>query len=313
MPVTDIRLLITFKGHRKRKKLKMIIGPGSTDYLLDLWLTVANDRPDGNLTGWDKYDVAIAAGWEDEEPDRLVDALIRSGWLDQDDDGVYSLHDWGDHQGWVSGSEKRSKAARKAALIKNHGKEAAEEILRISADRRKKGADRTNKAAAACDPHDPAHADSQKTPAPSPSPSPLPSPKENSLTSVKPDEPAGPVSKNNKKHFSNQVGQYKDRIIKTCQRLDVLSARNGKRFSGWQWVQQKANQRGHPQAMVECLEYIADHWDETESPWGYADAAFKSKQPKYRERDHIAASKQFKKLWLSKEMRDLVGDIGERL
>ena len=72
----DIRLLASFKGHRKRKRLKRLIGPEATDYLIDLWLTTRMDRPDGILYGWDEYDIADAAGWPDEkEPSEFINAL----------------------------------------------------------------------------------------------------------------------------------------------------------------------------------------------------------------------------------------------
>lgn len=30
---SDIRLAVSFRGHRKRKRLQLLLGPGSTDYL----------------------------------------------------------------------------------------------------------------------------------------------------------------------------------------------------------------------------------------------------------------------------------------
>lgn len=111
----DIRLLVSFRNHRKRKRFRMILGdPGATDYLIDLWLTAAEDRPEGLLTDWDEIDIALSCGWEGE-PKQLVDALVKSKWLDVQDDGTYALHDWKEHQGWASNANARSKAAKKAA------------------------------------------------------------------------------------------------------------------------------------------------------------------------------------------------------
>lgn len=59
---TDIRLLVSFKGHRKRKRFKMVIGLEATDYLIDLWLTAAEDRPDGILSGWDDTELHLLQG-----------------------------------------------------------------------------------------------------------------------------------------------------------------------------------------------------------------------------------------------------------
>ena len=110
---TDIRLLISFKNHRKRKRLRMILGPDSTDYLIDLWLTVAEQRPDGVLTDWDEFDIAVAAGWQ-KEPRELVDALLETKWINKPN-GCYKIHDWDEHQGWACGAKKRSDVAKKAA------------------------------------------------------------------------------------------------------------------------------------------------------------------------------------------------------
>ena len=109
----DIRLAVAFKGHRKRKKLRKLIGDKSDSYLIDFWITVATDCPNGILKGWDKEDIAFACDW-DEEPDKLIDSLIKSGWLDKNDDN-YSVHDWEEHQGWACHAKKRSEAARTAA------------------------------------------------------------------------------------------------------------------------------------------------------------------------------------------------------
>lgn len=111
---TDIRLAVSFKGHRKRRRLRMLLGAGSTDYLIDLWINTATNHPDGVLTGMDAMDVALEAGWEDD-PEKFVSAMRESGFLDQDGNGTYRLHDWEDHQPWVVDSEKRSAKAKKAA------------------------------------------------------------------------------------------------------------------------------------------------------------------------------------------------------
>lgn len=111
---TDIRIAVSFKGHRKRKRLRMLLGPGSTDFLLDLWISTAMNHPNGILEGMDATDIALEAGWE-EDPEKFVSALQTCGFLDQDEAGVYALHDWEDHQGYAIHAEMRSEKARKAA------------------------------------------------------------------------------------------------------------------------------------------------------------------------------------------------------
>ena len=60
---TDIRVSTSFKGHRKRLRLRRMIGDRSDSYLIDFWITVAMDCPTGILDGWDEMDIADAAGW----------------------------------------------------------------------------------------------------------------------------------------------------------------------------------------------------------------------------------------------------------
>ncbi len=124
--ISDIRVAVSFLTHRKRKKLKMLLGPGSTDYILDLWINTAMNRPSGVLEGMDEMDIAIDSGW-DGEPGVFVQALLSVGFLDQREDGAYELHDWQEHQTWVTKSSDRSENARRAAKTrwdKNAGRNA---------------------------------------------------------------------------------------------------------------------------------------------------------------------------------------------
>ena len=145
----DIRVKFSFRDHRKRRRLKMILGPDATDYLLDLWISTAQNHPDGNLKGMDEIDIALEAGWE-EDADKFVNALVDCKWLDKNSNG-YKLHDWVEHQPWVCHAPERSERARQAALVRWGNKPDA------------------NGMQGACEPHTECNA-------PSPSPSPKPKP-----------------------------------------------------------------------------------------------------------------------------------------
>jgi len=151
---SDIRLCVTFKGHRKRRKLTVLLGDGATDYLIDLWLSAAQDRPDGILTGWAEVDISLAAGWSGD-PHKFISALTSTGLLD-DQDGIYSLHDWSEHQPWACKAQQRTEAARRSANAR--WKQCGTHAERM------RGADKTQ-----CG----THAESCPS-APSPSPSPSP-------------------------------------------------------------------------------------------------------------------------------------------
>ena len=114
---TDIRISVSFKNHRKRKRLKLLLGEGSTDYLLDLWIATAMNHPSGFLDGMDEIDIALEAGWDGDALE-FCSALIECRFLEKDDSGVYFLHDWDDHQPHVVDSEERSERSRNAVNVR---------------------------------------------------------------------------------------------------------------------------------------------------------------------------------------------------
>ena len=117
---SDIRIAVSFRGHRKRKRLRLLLGPGSTDYLIDLWLATAMNHPSGLLQGMDETDIALESGW-DGEPGAFVAALLECGFLEKTESGAYALHDWQDHQGYVVHADARKEKARKAAAARWEG------------------------------------------------------------------------------------------------------------------------------------------------------------------------------------------------
>jgi len=169
VPVSDIRIDVSFRNHAKRLRLERLIGPRATGHLLDLWIMVAQLRPSGNLTGWDEIDVAIYANW-DKDPHTLINSLMETKLLDRLPDGTYRIHDWVDHQGWVAGSEERSATNRMVAIIRHHGK--GRKALQRAVEMGIKEEDFTDFLRTVCDTH-------TKGNAPLPLPSPLPSPPNN--------------------------------------------------------------------------------------------------------------------------------------
>lgn len=114
---SDIRLAVSFRGHRKRKRLRLLLGSGSTDHLIDLWIATAMTHPSGVLQGMDEIDIALEAGWEGD-PQQFVAALVECGFLEKTDNGAYALHDWSDHQGYAIHAERRKANARNAAAAR---------------------------------------------------------------------------------------------------------------------------------------------------------------------------------------------------
>ena len=173
---TDIRLSLTFKGHRKRRKLRTLLGDNATDFLIDLWLSAAQDRPTGTLEGWGAEDIALAAGWEGDS--KVFVQAMEACRLIEISEGTYHLHNWEEHQPWACRSRERSEAASRSANMRW-------EQERNNAERMRN----------ACEGQCGTHA--QSAPSPSPSPSPIPSPEEQNIYSpiAEPIEPNTPKQK----------------------------------------------------------------------------------------------------------------------
>jgi hypothetical protein len=105
-----IRISPSFKDHPQRKKLKTILGPDSTSYLIDLSLEAAASRPDGILHGFDAFDLAMTAGWPGD-PEAFVNGLIEAGFLDVLEDGTFALRGWQEHQPYLIRADTRDESA----------------------------------------------------------------------------------------------------------------------------------------------------------------------------------------------------------
>ena len=317
--ISDIRVNVLLRGHRKRRRLEKLIGPGAVGYLIDLWIATAVSRPDGVLAGWTPRDVADEVGWK-EDPEQLLLALKDSGWIERREDGVVIVHDWTVHQGWATGSSDRSNRARMRALIKHHGEESAWRIARdkYGFDPSKYGyvlqhatsmqpacsqhATAENSSAAAC-----AIAEQHQMPARAgvsdPYPSPPPSPSQKDSTKVL----SGSAGRSKKTHFTKKATEYRDEIKNACKKVAALS--NGsKSFNPYQWAQVWINKNGHPQAVIDSLEGLAQFWGELRGkPWPYADKIMQSKNGTYNERDETTKSEGYKKMLA--ELAKLIGTV----
>jgi len=240
--VDDIRLQLSFKNHRKRRKLNALLSlqPSGTDYLLDLWLSTAQNHPEGKLKDMDELDIALEAGWIGD-PKQFVEALMEARLLEKNGE-CFALHDWAENQPWVFYSKKRSKTAKNNAL-KRYGNQQVTATGMQTACKRHKGGH-----------------------APSPSPSPSPSPKEPAV--------AVPPSK----HFKDNTGELREQIETHCATISKLPPK--KKFNPWQFVQGCANRKQHPVAIEYVLAGLIKAWPTIGDPWPYANAAIKIESPK---------------------------------
>ncbi len=115
MQAEDIRIKTSFPDHRKTLKLIKKLGIKGVGHLVIMWAKLSLTRPLGVLTGYDVSDIEMEAKW-DGEPGEYVQTLLEVGFLDYSPEtGVYSLHDWEEHQEWVVKAPERSMRAKARA------------------------------------------------------------------------------------------------------------------------------------------------------------------------------------------------------
>ena len=111
----DIRLAISFIDHPKVIKLERLLTFEGVKSLLRLWCFAAQNKPNGCLTGMDAEDVEIAARWPGEPGIFLSAVTDKKCHFIDIVDGVFCLHDWEEHQGYVVHAKERSDKAKLAA------------------------------------------------------------------------------------------------------------------------------------------------------------------------------------------------------
>lgn len=186
----DFRFYASFRDNPKRVELECALGAKGLVALVDLWCWVRVTRPTGDLTGLSDAAIERGAGWRGARG-ALVKAL-RAGWLDGEP-GAFTVHGWGDRQGWAKASPARSRAGKVAAIVKQakrHGvttdqwlndvggedakNDALREAARAASQKSTKGG--TNRSRSLNDQRNDHHESLPLVSTPSPSPTPTPSP-----------------------------------------------------------------------------------------------------------------------------------------
>jgi hypothetical protein len=101
----------SLRDHPKTRKLARRIGglTNAIGTLHCLWWWCLDYAPDGDLSGHDAEDVAIACEWEGD-PKELIDMLVASGFLDREKKTL-RIHDWTDWGGTLV--QRRAKDAER--------------------------------------------------------------------------------------------------------------------------------------------------------------------------------------------------------
>lgn len=101
----------TLKDHRKlfdaADELE-ISPPHMMGLLISFWLWALDNAPTGKLDGITHRMIARAAQYEGDA-EKLAAALIRAGWLDENEDGELEIHDWYEYAGKLIDQRKAEK------------------------------------------------------------------------------------------------------------------------------------------------------------------------------------------------------------
>ncbi len=117
----DFRIKTSWRSHRKRRRLKRLLGAEGVLAIEDIWSYCAAERPDGDLTGLTNQDIADEADY-DGDADELVRVLCEECQLIGGISGMYRIHDWEDHNPYVATGDSRSEAGKKNAHKRWHVK-----------------------------------------------------------------------------------------------------------------------------------------------------------------------------------------------
>lgn len=121
MIVAWIQVHQTIKDHRKTYDASdaLEVEPAHMlGLLVSFWLWALDNAPTGSLQGISNRTIARAAGWPENNADKLVEALEAAGWLDSTPEGDLQIHDWYDYAGKLIDqreAEKQRSRRRRAA------------------------------------------------------------------------------------------------------------------------------------------------------------------------------------------------------
>lgn len=106
------------KRHPKTKRFAKSMNisiPTAIGHLHCLWWWCLDYAENGDLSGFEREEIAEAAMYEGDGPEYFVLSLVNAGFIDQDeDDHSLSLHDWEDYAGRLIHQREIQRAKRDA-------------------------------------------------------------------------------------------------------------------------------------------------------------------------------------------------------
>ena len=107
-----IQVYANLPAHRKTCRLRDLLALKSSyeavGLLVCFWSWAAVNAVGGNLEGYSARDISDASGYK-KSPDKFLDALIKSGFVDKAENGSLSIHDWEEHAALLMDSSEQQK------------------------------------------------------------------------------------------------------------------------------------------------------------------------------------------------------------
>lgn len=125
-----MQLHSSFRNHRKLNALARrlrIDALQARGLVINLWLEVLNQDPDGDLRSWSEDDVFDMSGAEvagAQSPEALVEALVEAGWLDRGPEGL-RVHGWSEYTTSYRKAQTRARQREEQAAREATEREAA--------------------------------------------------------------------------------------------------------------------------------------------------------------------------------------------
>ena len=109
-----LNLDLDYFTHPKTMRLIALCGDGADIFPVRLWAYCGKYHAvKGTLEGYSIEEIERVIGWKGDKG-TLITAMIKVGFLHQDENNVFYIHDWNDHEGHIITYKERSKKANKA-------------------------------------------------------------------------------------------------------------------------------------------------------------------------------------------------------
>jgi len=101
-----------YKTKRLARELKVSTA-AAVGHLHFLWWWAVDFAPDGDLTKFDDYEIADAMGYDGKDPAKAKSALISAGFLDNNEQGTITIHDWNEYAGRTLSQREKARTRSK--------------------------------------------------------------------------------------------------------------------------------------------------------------------------------------------------------